>query len=370
MMEREMLPPEILLNILDHLEGDSETILSLGLTCKLFRALLMENEPRIAFRIALNHNPSPTRFLLEATAPASSPPSFHWLFHAYTRGRAIELLVNALENAGLYKDQSVFGTLFSVHGRPLVPDDHADVRRYVLTMLLAIELFSVSGNTAHKLVWGSPGPLWTAGFTLHCHELIRYVVKMLYVAIENHDFYTWGPSDALSGFFPDRQQAERLTNYLLSGMLLSGAKGVVDVLSTTYESYDQFVAVARQRLYGVHLERYAEDELWPQQQIPRQLWFLSALRDRRTEDRFNRTAVHKDYVGDIDIDNWKSEIADDDAWTLFVHDNGWSTPLRFTSTQLRMKLPKRIFQPLLETNGMNVWSATDRNRIMAQPLPA
>ena len=369
-MERERLPPEILLNILDRLEGDSKTILSLMLTCKLFRALLTENEPRIAFGIALNHNPSPTRFLLEATAPTISPPSFHWLFRAHTRGRAIELLVNALENAGLYKDQSVFGTLFSVHGRPLVPEDHADVRRYVLMMLLAVELCSVSGNTPHKLVWASLGPRWTAGFALHCHDLIRYVVKMLYVAIENHDFYTWGPSDALSGFFPGRQQAERLTNYLLSGMLLSGAKGVVDILSTTYESYDQFVAVARQRLYGVHLERYAEDELWPQQQIPRQLWFLSALRDRCTEERFNGTAAHKDYVGDIDIDDWKSDIANDEAWTRFVHDNGWSMPLQFTPTQLRMKLPQPIFQPLLETNGMKVWSATDGKRVMAQPLPA
>jgi hypothetical protein len=365
-----MLPPEILLNILGHLEGDSETFLSLVLTCKLFRALLTENEPRIALRIALNQNPGPIKILLEATAPSIKPPSFHWLSDAYSRGHAIERLVNALENSGIYKDQSVFGTIFSAYGRPLVPEDHTDVRRYVLTMLLAVELCSVSGNISHRLVWANLGPRWTAGLILRSRDLIHFVVKMLYLVIENHDASTWGPSDAPSGFFPSRAQADRLANYLLSGMLLSGAKGIVDILSTTYECYDQLVAVARQRLFNFHLESYHEEELWPEQQIPRRLWFISSLWGRSMEEAYNGTNTYKDYVGGIDIDCWKSDIINDKAWIRFMHDNGWSKPLLFTPMQLRMKLPKPIFQPLFETTGAKVWNAIDGKRFMAQPLSA
>lgn len=68
----------------------------------------------------------------------------------------MQFLVNALENAGVYKDQSVFGTVFSVYGRPLVPEDHADVRRYVLTILLAVELCSV--NAVRRMSWS--GRTW------------------------------------------------------------------------------------------------------------------------------------------------------------------------------------------------------------------
>lgn len=371
-----MLPHEILLSILDHLDGDSETILSLKLTCKLFRALLTENEPRIAYAVAHKHSSGPVRFLLEATVPINWPPSFSWLSRAYTRGHAIRLLVNVLENAGLYKDQSLFGTNFSIHGRPLVPADYADVRRYVMTMLLAVELCSLSGNTRQKWAWANVGPRWTAGFALLSQDLIRYLVKVLHLCIEGHNALTWGPSDAPSGFFPDETQAEDLIHYLYSGMLLSGARGIVDLLSTTYHSYDQFIAVTRQRLYGDYLERCTQDELWPQQRMPNRLWLLSALKHRRGQERWDATATddpgatYKDYVGEMDIDEWKKEIPDDEAWTGFVHDNNWSKPMQFTSSQLQKKLPKPIFQPLLDMNGLPIWSAADRKRILAQPLTA
>jgi hypothetical protein len=373
---RTMLPREILLSILYRLEGDSQTILHLALTCKLFRALLTENEPRIASEIALNHSPSLTRFLLEATAPTIRRPCFRWLSHAYTRGHAIELLTNALENAGLYQNQSVFGSIFSIYGRPLVAEDHVDVRRYVLTMLLAVELCSVSNETGrHKLIWVTFGPRWTAGLALHTEDLLRHLVKMLYLSIEEHNRETWGPSDAPSGFFPDREQAERLTSYLFSGMLLTGARGIVDILSTTYKTYDQFVAVARERLYGGYLERYRVDELWPQQRLPGSLWFLNALKNRRDQERFSKAttdnpgAVYKDYIDKIAIDEWKSDIPNEEAWIRFVHSNGWSNPLQFRPAQLRRTLPRSIFRPPPDKNGRHQgWRTNDAQRIMRQPI--
>lgn len=202
-----MLPREILLSILYRLEGDSQTILNLALTCKLFRALLTENEPRIASEIALNHSPSLTRFLLEATVPTIHRPCFRWLSHAYTRGHAIELLTNALENAGLYQNQSVFGSIFSIYGRPLVAEDYVDIRRYVLTMLLAVELCSVSDDTGrHKLIWITFGPRWTAGLALHTEDLLRHVVKMLYLSIEDHNREHGAPRTHHQGSFLTRNK--------------------------------------------------------------------------------------------------------------------------------------------------------------------
>ena len=371
-----MLPSEILLCTFYRLEGDSETILNLALTCKLFRALLTENEPRIASQIALNHSSGLIRFLLEATAPTIYPPCFRWLSQANTRGHAVELLVNALENAGLYKNQSVFGSIFSVYGQPLVPEDHVDVRRCVLTMLLAVELCSVKGRTLYKRVWVRSGPRWTAGLALHTEELLRHLVQTLYLSIEDHNRETWGPSDAPSGFFPDREQAERLTSYLFTGMLLTGSRAIVDILSTTYENYDQFVAVARERLYGDHLEEYGVDELWPQQDLPWRLWLLNRLKNRRTEEMVSKTttdksgAICKDYVDKIDIDEWKSDIPDEEAWVRFVHGNGWSTPLQFAPHQLRNWFPKSMFPPLPDIFDVQLWRTTNGRRFMSQPIAA
>lgn len=366
--EAQDAPPEVLLNILDHLEGDSKTLLSLIQTCKLFGALLTEMS--LASPSELRSTKAPAHQILARGNGTNDQAAIFSLAYQYLHSgtrHAIPCQCSG-ERRCLQRSIRVWHSVFGLwaatgagrpRGCPTLRSNNPACGR---------ALFSEC-RTAHELVWANLGHRGTAGLALRSHDLIRFVVKTLYLIIENHHAYSWGPSDAPSGFFPDQQQADRLTNYLLSGMLLSGAKGIVDILSTTYECYDQFVAVARQRLYNVRLERHMEGGLWPQQQFPRRLWFISALRDGNTEERFNGSA-YKEYVGDNDIDGWKSDIIGDAAWKCFMHANGWSKPLLFTPAQLRMKLPKPICQPTFATNGGRVWDATDWKPIMAQPIAA
>jgi hypothetical protein len=248
-MAQTTLPGEILLNILYHLDGDLDTIHSLARTCRSFRDLLLENEPRIACTIAQNHSTGPIRFLLERTAPTAptapikKPPSFQWLHRGYARGHAIELLVNALENAGLYRDQSIFGAVFSPHGRPLVPADYPDVRRYVMSMLLAAEICSMGRgrDSMQKCILVDRGPLWAAGFSLHSRELMRFLVSALHVCIRQTDVAMLGPPDVTGAWFFDRRGEQYLTDYLHHGIHLAGARGIVDIISTTYDVSKPFL---------------------------------------------------------------------------------------------------------------------------------
>lgn len=235
-MLQTFLPSEILLNILYHLDGDWDTTINLARTCRSIRDLLQENEPRIAATIAANHSPGPIRLLLERTAPTEKPPSFAWLHRAYARGHAIELLVNALENSGLYKDQSIFGTVFSLYGRPLVPADYTDVRRYVVTMLLATEITSMSGRTcAQKCTLVERGPRWATGFSLHSRKLMRFLVSVLHACIKQTDITKLGTPDVTGAWLFAADGPEYLTDFLYHGVLLAGARGIVDIISTTYD---------------------------------------------------------------------------------------------------------------------------------------
>lgn len=109
--------------------------------------------------------------------------------------------------------------------------------------------------------------------------------------------------------------------------------------------------------------------------MPRRLFLLGVLQNRHWEEKYSRDStedqgtVYKEYIDKNDIDEWKKDEADDEAWARFVHDNAWSYPLRFASSQLRKRTPKPILNTGSDENLYEAWKAGG-NRVMTQPLAA
>ena len=338
-MSLSTFPDEILLNILYHLEGDRQTTLSVSRTSKHSRALATENEPRIAYTIAQNHMIGPIRFLLEATAPTRLPPSFVWLHSGHARGNAIEYLVNALENADLYTNDCIFP-------EPRVPSDRMDLRRYLMTMLLAVELCSLSGRTWRDVQrWINLSPRWATGYAYLSQDLIHHVVRMLHLCVKGHDAVMWGTPDAADAWCVlervdiNRGDAGHLTGILCGGMLLSGSRGMVDILSATYESYEHFVAVAKRRLYRHHpgcvqtarsLRKCLRRLYTKYSNLSDKIWDEYESGDEDDVEASTKWCIVVNNIG-----GWKKAVPNDEAWAQFILDNEWTNAMRFGSGQLR-----------------------------------
>lgn len=344
-MALSILPDEVSLNILYHLGGDEPTTLSLFRTSKHLRALLTENEPRIAYTIAQKSRIGPVRFLLEATAPTRLPPSFVWLHSGYARGSAIESLVDALEIAHLYENSAIFRP-----GRPLVLADRGDLRRYIMTMLLAVELCSMSGTTCLDIRrWIHLSPRWAVGFAYLSQDLIHHVVKMLHLCVKGQDAVMWGTPEAADAWCAlvrvdiRAGDAGYLTGVLCGGMLFSGSRGIVDILSATYESYDQFVAVAKCRLYGDQLGCTLTNVSL--QTLHAKFWNIyNAIWDEyEDKDEDDAEASAKWYIIQNDVHEWQQAVPDDEAWARLIHDNEWWKIMKLDPAQLRsIEYPGRI----------------------------
>lgn len=58
---------------------------------------------------------------------------------------------------------------------------------------------------------------------------------------------------------------------------------------------------------------------------------------------------------EIDIDKWKEDIPDDDAWMHFMQKYEWSRPLKFEAH----KLYKKILEPIKPRLGENLWDVSE-----------